>query len=65
MSIDALTDEADLGEAYETGRHPLYVARTRARDCVWVSGLAPEPGFLRDLTPMRVSSKKEGSQRTI
>jgi superfamily I DNA/RNA helicase len=45
--VEAVTDEADLVEVYETERHFLYVACTRARDSLWVSGVAPELEFLR------------------
>ncbi len=47
--VEAVTDEADLQEVYETERHLLYVACTRARDRLWVSGVKPESEFLRDL----------------
>jgi ATP-dependent exoDNAse (exonuclease V) beta subunit len=33
-----VTDEADLLEVYDTGRHLLYVACTRARDFLFVTG---------------------------
>lgn len=48
--VEAVTDEADLQEVYETERHLLYVACTRARDRLWVSGVRPGSEFLRDLT---------------
>lgn len=47
--VEAVTDEADLLEVYETERHLLYVACTRARDSLWVSGVEPESEFLRDV----------------
>ncbi len=47
--VEAVTDEADLLEVYETERHLLYVACTRARDSLWVSGVEPESEFLRDM----------------
>ncbi|WP_368417195.1 3'-5' exonuclease [Falsiroseomonas sp.] len=47
--VEAVTDEADLVEVYETERHLLYVACTRARDSLWVSGVTPESEFLRDV----------------
>ncbi|MCA3150231.1 MAG: UvrD-helicase domain-containing protein [Rhodocyclaceae bacterium] len=47
--VEAVTDEADLMEVYETERHLLYVACTRARDSLWVSGVEPESEFLRDI----------------
>ena len=47
--VEAVTDEADLLEVYETERHLLYVACTRARDSLWVSAVEPESEFLRDM----------------
>lgn len=47
--IDAVVDQADLDDAYETERHLLYVACTRARDRLLVTGLAPGSEFLTDL----------------
>jgi superfamily I DNA/RNA helicase len=42
-------DMADLEAAYETERHLLYVACTRARDHLFVTGVAPGSEFLADL----------------
>lgn len=42
-------DMADLEAAYETERHLLYVACTRARDHLLVTGIAPGSEFLADL----------------
>lgn len=47
--IDQVVDEADLDEVYETERHLLYVACTRARDRLLVTGIAPGSEFLDDL----------------
>jgi superfamily I DNA/RNA helicase len=47
--IEAASDEAELDEAYQTERHLLYVACTRARDSLHVSGVAPGSEFLADL----------------
>ncbi len=47
--IESVTDEADLEEVYTTERHLLYVACTRARDCLLVSGVSPVSEFLDDL----------------
>lgn len=47
--VESVTDETDLEEVYETERHLLYVACTRARDHLWVSGIEPGSEFLRDL----------------
>ncbi|WP_367614565.1 3'-5' exonuclease [Teichococcus coralli] len=48
--VESVTDEADLEEVYETERHLLYVACTRARDNLWVSGAGAGSEFLRDVT---------------
>jgi hypothetical protein len=42
-------DMADLEAAYETERHLLYVACTRARDHLLITGVAPGSEFLADL----------------
>jgi superfamily I DNA/RNA helicase len=47
--IETVTDEADLEEVYNTERHLLYVACTRARDHLLVSGVKPGSEFLADL----------------
>jgi superfamily I DNA/RNA helicase len=46
--IESVADDADLEEVYNTERHLLYVACTRARDQLFVTGVAPESEFLRD-----------------
>ena len=47
--IAAIGDDADLQEVYDTERHLLYVACTRARDNLLVSGVEPVSEFLADL----------------
>ena len=47
--IEEITDQADLEEVYNTERHLLYVACTRARDGLIVTGVDPESEFLCDL----------------
>jgi superfamily I DNA/RNA helicase len=47
--IDAAADEAELEDVYETERQLLYVAATRARDRLIVTGVRPGSEFLRDL----------------
>lgn len=49
--IEAAADDADLEEAYNTERHLLYVACTRARDHLLVTGADPPSEFLDDLQP--------------
>ncbi|MFC3614761.1 3'-5' exonuclease [Lutimaribacter marinistellae] len=45
----AARDEAQLDEVMSTERHLLYVAATRARDFLWLSGVEPVSEFLDDL----------------
>jgi len=47
--IEAIGDDADLEEVYATERHLLYVACTRARDHLLVTGVNPASEFLDDL----------------
>jgi superfamily I DNA/RNA helicase len=47
--IEAVSDDADLEEVYNTERHLLYVACTRARDMLLITGVAPASKFLDDL----------------
>jgi superfamily I DNA/RNA helicase len=47
--IEAIGDESDLQEVYDTERHLLYVACTRARDRLLVTGVRPGSEFLEDL----------------
>lgn len=46
--IETVVDDGDLAEVYASERHLLYVACTRARDRLWVSGVAPASEFLED-----------------
>ncbi|QJU58898.1 DEAD/DEAH box helicase [Sphingomonas sp. AP4-R1] len=47
--IDEATDEDELREVFDTERHLFYVACTRARDRLHVSGVKPASEFLDDL----------------
>lgn len=47
--IELVADDADLEEVYNTERHLLYVACTRARDQLLVTGVEPASEFLDDL----------------
>lgn len=49
MRLLAAKDEAQLDEVMNTERHLLYVAATRARDHLWMSGIEPVSEFLVDL----------------
>ena len=47
--IETVVDDADLEEVYNTERHLLYVACTRARDHLLVTSVDPASEFLDDL----------------
>jgi superfamily I DNA/RNA helicase/mRNA-degrading endonuclease RelE of RelBE toxin-antitoxin system len=47
--IETVADEADLEDVYNTERHLLYVACTRARDHLLVTSASPASEFLDDL----------------
>lgn len=47
--IETVTDESDLDEVYHTERNLLYVACTRARDYLLLSGVNPVSEFLEDM----------------
>ena len=47
--IENVTDDADLEEVYDTERHLLYVACTRARDHLMITGVEPASEFLDDM----------------
>jgi superfamily I DNA/RNA helicase len=51
--IESVGDDADLKEVYDTERHLLYVACTRARDYLLITSVEPSSEFLDD---MEVSS---------
>ena len=46
--IETVGDDSDLQEVYDTERHLLYVACTRARDHLLVTGVDPSSEFLDD-----------------
>lgn len=48
--IEGIADDADLEEVYNSERHLLYVACTRARDRLLVTGVDPASEFLDDLS---------------
>src|SRR6185369_579944 len=47
--IDDATDEDELREVFDTERHLFYVACTRARDRLHISGVKPVSDFIGDL----------------
>ncbi len=48
--ISSVADDSDLEEVYNTERHLLFVACTRARDHLLVSGVEPASEFLDDFS---------------
>lgn len=55
--IETAADESDLEEVYNTERHLLYVACTRARDQLLVTGIEPASEFLGDLLEERLTQE--------
>ncbi|SRR6266496_3972370 len=51
--IETVADDTDLEEIYNTERHLLYVACTRARDHLLVTSVTPASEFLDDLRVLR------------
>jgi len=51
--IEAVAADSDLEEVYNTERHLLYVACTRARDHLRVTAVALASEFLDDMLPPR------------
>ncbi len=56
--IEAAADDSDLEEVYNTERHLLYVACTRARDYLLVTGATPVSEFLDDLSAKAAVGRK-------
>ncbi len=48
--VESVGDDSELEEVYNTERHLLYVACTRARDYLLVTATTPGSEFLQDLT---------------
>lgn len=57
--IENVGDDADLQEVYDTERHLLYVACTRARDNLLITSVEPASEFLDDLRMYLPSKKSE------
>ena len=47
--IESVMDDSDLQEVYDTERHLLYVACTRARDRLMMTSVEPASEFVDDL----------------
>jgi hypothetical protein len=55
--VEAVADEVELDDVYETERQLLYVACTRARDRLLVSGVAPTSEFLNDMDAAQTQNR--------
>jgi superfamily I DNA/RNA helicase len=55
--IETVGDDADLQEVYDTERQLLYVACTRARDHLLVTGVEPASEFLDDMQKSKTAMK--------
>lgn len=55
--IETVADETELDEVYETERHLFYVACTRARERLLVSGVDPVSEFFADLSARMGAAK--------
>jgi len=58
--IEAVGDDADLKEVYDTERHLLYVACTRARDHLLVTSVEPASEFLDDMRSLGKNVTRSG-----
>ena len=55
--IESAADESDLEDVYQTERHLLYVACTRARDYLLVTGVDPASEFIDDIQANRIHNQ--------
>jgi len=55
--IETVSDDTDLEEVYNTERHLLYVACTRARDNLLISGVDPASEFIDDMSQIGVEER--------
>src|SRR5579872_3440943 len=60
--VETIADESELDEVYETERHLFYVACTRARDQLVLSGVNPASEFFRDLEGVIAKASRPASQ---
>jgi len=61
--IETVGDDADLQEVYDTERHLLYVACTRARDYLLITSVNPHQSFLT-ICEVKGKNFSEGSNVT-
>ncbi len=62
--IEAVTEDSDLEEVYNTERHLLYVACTRARDHLLITSVEPTSEFLDDFQAERAQELGEAKRRS-
>ena len=48
--MEAVADETELDDVYETERQLFYVACTRARNRLLITGVKPSSEFIQDLS---------------
>jgi len=60
--IEMVGDDADLQEVYDTERHLLYVACTRARDHLLVTSVEPASEFLDDMRSQEDSRSPKAAE---
>lgn len=58
--IETVGDDADLEDVYETERHLLYVACTRARDRLLVTSVEPTSEFVDDMRETQLETGNAG-----
>ena len=59
--IESVSDDSDLDEVYNTERHLLYVACTRARDHLLVTATKPASEFLDDLAKPTIRARSQAT----
>ena len=56
--IETVADETELDEVYQTERHLFYVACTRARDRLLVTGVNPASEYFADMTVRTMENER-------
>ena len=62
--IESVADEVELDDVYETERQLLYLACTRARDRLMVTGVQPASEFLDDIKAGRKDDREVSATLT-
>lgn len=60
--VETIADESELDEVYETERNLFYVACTRARDQLVLSGVNPASEFFRDIEGATAKTSRPASR---